>query len=267
MSNKRKIAAIALVICLAAAGWAGYMGVSELLERKTGNDYYADLAAQVRADAYAVAEPTVTPAPTATPEPTDVSDGPVVEPLLDFEALRVMFPDLVGWIRIEDSGIDYPVVQGVDNDFYLTHLPDKERNSAGSIMMDAACDPNFGSAVTILHGHHMRSGAMFGDLDLYLEEGYFEAHPVLRLNTPEANYDVEIFAVTIVDGRTYGYETSFEDEEAFAAFMEELTAENAVEADVEVKFGDRLLMLSTCEYSYDDARLLVVGKIMEEMPE
>lgn len=268
MSNKRKIAAIALVICLAAAGWAGYMGVSELLERKTGNDYYADLAAQVRTEAYsAVAEPTATPAPTATPEPTEVPDvtpEPTEEPLLDFEALRARFPDLVGWIRIADSGIDYPVVQGIDNDFYLTHLPDKERNSAGSIMMDAACHPNFGSAVTILHGHHMRSGAMFGDLDLYLEEGYYEAHPVIRLNTPEANYDVEIFAVTIVDGRTYGYETSFEDEEAFAAFLEELTQENAIDAEYEIEFGDRLLMLSTCEYSYDDARLLVVGKIVEE---
>lgn len=265
MSNKRKIAAIALVICLAAAGWSGYMGISELLERKSGTDYYAGLAASVRA---------VTPEPTATPTEVPAPEGelsalvePTLEPTLDFDSLRVEFPDLVGWIRIDDTSIDYPVVQGIDNDFYLTHLPNKEKNSSGSIMMDAACDPTFGSAVTILHGHHMRSGAMFGDLDLYLEEGYYENHPVIRLSTPEMNCDVEIFCVTIVDGRTYGYETSFEDEQAFTAFMEELTQDNAIDAEYEIAFGDRLLMLSTCDYSYEDARLLVVGRILADQPE
>lgn len=256
MSSKQQIAAIALVICLAVAGWSGYMGISELLERKSGTDYYAELAASVHAGA---AEPTA--APTETPAP---ELSALVEPTLDFDALRVEFPDLVGWIRIDDTSIDYPVVQGIDNDFYLTHLPNKEKNSSGSIMMDVACDPAFESAVTILHGHHMRSGAMFGDLDLYLEDGYFEAHPVIHLSTPGMNCDVEIFCVTIVDGRSYGYETSFEDEQAFAAFLEELTRDNAIDAEYEIEFGDRLLMLSTCDYSYEDARLLVVGKIMDQ---
>lgn len=260
MSSKQQIAAIALVICLAVAGWSGYMGISELLERKSGTDYYAELAASVHAGA---AEPTAAPTETPAPELSALVE-PTLEPTLDFDALRVEFPDLVGWIRIDDTSIDYPVVQGIDNDFYLTHLPNKEKNSSGSIMMDVACDPAFESAVTILHGHHMRSGAMFGDLDLYLEDGYFEAHPVIHLSTPGMNCDVEIFCVTIVDGRSYGYETSFEDEQAFAAFLEELTQDNAIDAEYEIEFGDRLLMLSTCDYSYEDARLLVVGKIMDQ---
>lgn len=256
MSNKRKIAAIALVICLAAAGWAGYMGVSELLERKSGVDYYAELAAEVRAAAVSAA---VTPEPTAAP--LDAVQDELLP--LDFDALRVSFPDIVGWISIEGTAIDYPVVQGVDNDFYLTHLPDKNKNSAGSIMMDVACDPAFGCAVTILHGHHMRSGAMFGDLDLYLEDGYYEEHPTMLLKTPDGNFNVEIFAATIVNGREYGYLTSFRSEEEFDDFMTELREGSAFESDVEVSFGDRMLMLSTCEYTYDDARLLVVGKIVE----
>lgn len=255
MSNKRKLAAFALVICLAAAGWAGYMGVSELLERKSGVDYYAELAAEVRT----VVLTTATPEPTLAPLDA-VRDEQV---LLDFDALRVRFPDIVGWISIEGTAIDYPVVQGVDNDFYLTHLPDKEKNSAGSIMMDVSCEPGFGSAVTILHGHHMRSGAMFGDLDLYLQEGYYQEHPTMLLNTPGGNYRVEIFCATIVDGRSYGYPTSFEDEEEFDEFLADLKEDSAFESDVEAAFGDRLLMLSTCEYSYDDARLVVVGKIVE----
>lgn len=262
MSNKRKIAALALVVCLAVAGWTGYMGISELLERKSGMDYYADLALEVPV----IAQATATPKPTATPEPEqDVPlDIAAERPLLDFDTLRVRFPDIVGWIAIEGSQINYPVVQGVDNDFYLTHLPDKEKNSAGSIMMDASCDPHFDSAVTILHGHNMRSGAMFGSLDAYAVEGYYEEHPMLQLSTPGKNYDVELFCATVVDSRTFGYPTYFEDEEAFDAFVKELRRNSEFESDVEVVFGDRLLMLSTCAYAFDDARLVVVGKIVDD---
>ncbi|MDO5378989.1 MAG: class B sortase [Clostridia bacterium] len=186
---------------------------------------------------------------------------------LDFEALRADCPDAVGWIRIEGTVIDYPIVQGEDNIFYLKHLPDGTPNAAGSILMDRVNAPDFSDDVTILHGHHMRSGAMFGDLDEYKREAYYLAHPTMRLFTPDGDYDVAIFAAYSVDGATFAYPTVFSGEEGFTEFLNRALSRTPWSADVDVRYGDRLLMLSTCAYAYENERFLVVGKILDEPEE
>lgn len=182
---------------------------------------------------------------------------------VDFDALLRRCPDAVCWISIDGTRVNYPVVQGEDNLYYLKHLPDGTANAAGSILMDAACDPLFGNDVTILHGHHMRSGAMFGSLDAYREAAYAGAHPVIRLSTPDGDWDVDVFAACTVDGATFGYPTTFADEQAFDRFVAQLKAASAFDAGVSVAYGDRLLLLSTCAYSFADARFVVAGRIRQ----
>ena len=263
-SRGKSVVALLLIVSLSAAAYLGWKGLAELAERRAGDDYYARLAQQVD-----------TPAASASAQPAEVEpDEPLAEvndvlraqdgSSIDFDALRENCPDVVGWVRIEGTAIDYPIVRGDDNSFYLSHLPDQTANAAGSIMMDCACDPEFGSTVSILHGHHMRSGAMFGDLDEYASEAYFREHPMMRLFTPDGDFDVEIFASCTVDGSAFGYPTDFAGEREFDAFVDDLQFRTVYDTDADAKYGDRVLLLSTCAYSFDTARFVVAGRIVED---
>ena len=267
-----RLAVLVLLVCVSTAAVLCYMAWRELGERSQSNGYYQALSGALHHETDSPAQ-TPTAAPTDAPSApaTDApaasqpapSDTPAPGSAIDFDLLRQTCPDVVGWIAIEDTQIDYPVVQGKDNAFYLDHLPDGTQNAAGSIMMDAACDGLFGDEINILHGHHMKNRSMFGGLDFYREEAYYLEHPTIRLFTPNGDHEAAIFAAFTVDGEAFGYPTVFASDEAFAAFLEQAREKSAFQADVQVTRGDRLLILSTCAYSYETERLLVVAKIIE----
>ena len=108
---------------------------------------------------------------------------------------------------------------------------------------------------------------MFGDLDLYKSAGYYAEHPMMRLFTPDGDYDVAIFAAYSVDGATFAYPTVFTGRAGFDEFLHRARSRSCFTTDVEVGYGDRILMLSTCAYSYENERFLVVGKILENEAE
>ncbi len=271
----RPLLIFALLICIAGAAVLGYQGITEWMDRKRGDDFYAQMAADVVPADRAVAPIAEAdgsradfshPVPAETTEIDAVSDVAEAPPApqkseIDFDALRQSCPDIVGWIQLADSAIDYPIVLGEDNDFYLTHLPDKTSNQAGSIMMDRANAGDFSEAITILHGHHMKNGSMFGRLEDYRNAEYYQSHPVIRLYTPAGDYDVQVFAAYSVDGYAFGYPTFFEDRNAFDLFIRRALSATPYEADVDVEYGDHLLMLSTCAYGYKGERFVVLGKI------
>lgn len=278
----RFLLVVLLLACLAGAGYLGYMGIAELRERQKGEDFYANLAASVGNGAADCSEPVEIlqhgePAISSEPGMPDGTAGssatewtassqPAQEPVqseIDFQTIWQTCPDVVGWLRIADSSIDYPIVLGEDNDFYLHHLPDGTENKAGSIMLDEANTGLFKETVNILHGHHMRNGSMFGSLDDYNDEEYYRTHSIIRLYTPAGDYYVAVFAAYTVNGYTFGYPTSFDDEAAFEQFIRKAVSATPYETGVEVAYGDRILMLSTCAYSYTGARYVVMGKILE----
>ena len=289
--------ALMLVLCMSAAVFLGALGLSGYTQERDGAGFYGSLSGAKQSTPQATpevdllfeprreAEPTADEAeltadkakllPVFRPQGAATGDkaqaeeetaatqeGPLSE--VDFDALRVTCPDIVGWIEIPGTVIDYPIVQGEDNVFYLKHLPDGTANVNGSIMMDQVNSPVFADDVTILHGHHMRSGAMFGDLNEYEREAYYLEHPMMRLYTPAGDYDVAIFAAYSVDGATFAYPTVFSGREGFEAFLHRARTRSYFQTDVEVAYGDRILMLSTCAYAYENERFLVVGKILEE---
>ena len=266
---KKRLAALVLTVCIGAAAFLCYQAWLELRERQAGEHYYETLADTLR-----TGEGKQTPAgggssggeeeqPALDAEQPRVQDREEVRSQMDFAALWETCPDAVGWITIDGTVIDYPVVQGEDNSFYLKHLPDGQANAAGSIMMDVSCDGKFTDQVNILHGHHMRNKSMFGGLDSYKSEEYYRAHPVLQLYTPGGDHEVVIFAAFTVSGSSFGYPTGFAAEGEFEDFVRACRDQSAFRTEVEVQWGDRLLVLSTCAYNFTGARFIVVGKIME----
>lgn len=262
---KRRTVILVLLLCncLLAAVLLAVFAVRELQDRKENTDFYSGDTFDVQVAPEK--EPTVWQTDVVVehaPEEEEVHGWEALgASSKDFAAITADWTDVKAWIRIPDSKIDYPVVQGEDNDYYLSHLPDGKKNDGGSIMMDVSNEADFSDAITILHGHHMKNGNMFGDLDLYEEESYYKEHPTIELYTPKGDCKAEIFAVFYVNSLTFEYPTNFQDAAAYDAFIEMCTTESVYDTGIVPQYGDTLLMLSTCSYVYDEARLLVMARL------
>lgn len=181
---------------------------------------------------------------------------------IDFEALRKINPDIIGWIYYEDTLINYPIVQGSDNDRYLTTMFDGSYGGFGTLFADADTIAPFRQFNTIVYGHHMRNGSMFGQLNRLKDADYAKEHPRMELITPEGKYHLEIWAFLNqpADSRIYTNNISGETECAEYLSMIQGLAEYIT--SVEVTPGDRIVELSTCAYEYQDARYVVVGRMV-----
>ena len=135
------------------------------------------------------------------PQPAEskASGAEPLWPKVDFEALRSINPETVGWLTIEGTNIHYPVVQGQDNDFYLTHRFDGTSGGAGCLFLDAANDAAFQSANQIVYGHYMKDHSMFYDLGSYKKQDFYDAHPTGWLITPSAAYQLRFFSGYVSD--------------------------------------------------------------------
>ena len=171
-----------------------------------------DIAMQVKEpEAPAQPQPTEIPVEATEPVtywvPVPVEGDPVMEEMaeINIAALREENEDVLGWIRIPDTRIDYPLLQGEDNDFYLKHTWQKQRNSVGSIFLEHLNRPDLTDFNTIVYGHNMRDKSMFGQLDNYSIEGFWETHPYVYIAIDSGVYRYEVFAFlqAPVDSVTY----------------------------------------------------------------
>jgi len=230
-------------------------------EYKKGEQEYENLAQYV-----VIPETTQTPAPQETLDAV-LPEAPVQpqEPLwpqVDFAALQMINPDVVGWIYIPDTKVNYPIVQGSDNDQYLKRLISGEYNSSGSIFLDANCSSLFLSRNNPIYGHNMKNGTMFADVTGYVSQEFYDDHPVAMLVTPGKNYQVKLFSAYTTDAWGDAWTISFTDS-AYAQWLEERQRKSYFAADVIPTAGDTVLTFSTCTYETDDARFVVHG-ILEE---
>lgn len=179
---------------------------------------------------------------------------------VNFEALWQENRDIIAWIYCKDTPIHYPIVQSADNSYYLRPLPNGEYNMNGTIFLDYRCEPDFSGFNSIIHGHHMKSGEMFGMLPKYKEQAYYDEHPVLYLLTPDQDYKVELIAgyITPSDSDTYALPTTAEEKKTF---LEHAVQESTFHADVSFSETDTFVTLSTCSYEYETSRYVVVGKL------
>lgn len=262
-----------LLLCLLFLGMGAFFGFRffrEQAEYRAGEQMYASLAQYVQPTQTAP-QPTVSlPEPEAVPEetghstaPADVlhepEEDPVSWPTVDFEALQEINPDVSAWITIEGTNINYPVVQGPDNSFYLSRLFDGTYNGAGSIFMDYRNRNDFSDRNTVLYGHHMRNQTMFAQITLYKTQSFFDQHPTGILLTPDGNYTIFFFAGYVIDMNSQAWKLQFESDEEFAQWLEDAAARSTFSSNITPTAQDRVVTLSTCTYEYDDARYVLVG--------
>lgn len=212
--------------------------------------------------------------PEETPPPEEVL--PVAETAtgyespIDFTKLRKQNPDIYGWLTIPNTEIDYPVLQNSEDDYlYMYHNVDRKDDKNGALFTEHEYNGNdFSDPVTIIYGHHMKSGAMFGNLQqIYTDD--FEGHRDVVIYTPEEELHYQVFAAVPYGNRhiLYYYD-KFQMEEAVEEFVEELLDTRAIGATVDesvtVEKDDRFLVLSTCLQGDNTKRFLVVGKLVSE---
>lgn len=178
---------------------------------------------------------------------------------VDFDALFAESENVVGWLYCEDTNINYPVMQGEDNDYYLHHSYNGENSKAGAIFADAGNRPDFMDSNTIIYGHHMKNGSMFAHLADWADREFFEAHPVMWLLTPEQNYKVELFSGYLTSGTSDRYKIFMGPSQEFDDYLQETAAASDVQTEVETPGDGHYIMLSTCEYNYEDARYVLHG--------
>ena len=229
---------------------------------QVGSKTYDDLAQEV-----VVKKQTKTPQPSPLSTPESVlpeADAQPKEPLLevDFEMLQSINSHTVAWISSENEEINYPVVQGEDNSYYLNHLFDGTENKNGTIFMDRRNLPTFEDRNTLIYGHNMGNHTMFASLTKYGSEGYYEENPVLILVTPEESYYLQVFSGYVTKADSEAYRRDLEDDGIYLEFLKRIRENSDFDAPVEVTAEDRIVTLSTCSYVYDNARYVLHCKLV-----
>ena len=179
-------------------------------------------------------------------------------------ALKTKYPDAVGWLTIANTNIDYPFVQGTDNEHYLHLDIDQSSAAAGTIFMDHRNQQDFSDFNTILYGHHMKSGSMFATIQKFDQQAFFDANRFGIIFLEHKAYEIEFIAFGVIaadDAIIYGPTmTETTDKITFFDHIER-TARHY--RDIGVTEDDRMVTLSTCNYEFHDARMVLIGRLIE----
>lgn len=202
---------------------------------------------------------------------TQKEDKVVPDILSEYKNLHNKNKKLIGWIKIDDTNIDYPVMQTVNNEYYLNHNFNQEEDRNGCIFMDYQCDVIEGCDNMILYGHHMQSGKMFGTLNKYSSESYYQEHPNIQFDTiyEKGQYEImyvfrsKVFSEEEITFKYYQFINAGSEQE-FNSYMNEMAALSLYDTGVTATYGEQLLTLSTCDYQENDGRFVVVAKRVNE---
>lgn len=195
--------------------------------------------------------------------PEAVEEDPYLEELqeINLDALRQVNPEVIGWIRIPNTKVDYPVMQGQDNDYYLNHTWDMKKNHVGSIYMEYRNSAKLGDYNTLIYGHNMKDGSMFAQLRRYSEQVFFREHPYIYLVTDTGVLRYEVFSSykAAVDSATYAM--SFQEGQTREDFLSYVRESSVIDSGIEPGIRDRILTLSTCSAAGYTTRWVVHARL------
>ena len=268
--KKKLLITLSLLLFLEAAALAGYKIVTKLSDYKQEESASQSLRQYIDLNATAPA-PTIseTEAPEdleSTPsEPEEDSTAPTEEPVaypyVDFDSLRSINEDVVAWIYIEGTNINYPVVQGEDNREYVSMMADGQLNPAGSIFMDYRNPSDFSDRHTVIYGHHMRNGSMFADILDYSDPEFYAAHSTGMIMTPEGNFQFEVIAGYVASLADPSWQLEFVTDDDFSAWLQDTMDRSTIGDTIVPSSEDRIITLSTCSYEFSDARFVLVCRV------
>ena len=179
---------------------------------------------------------------------------------IDWSKLRKINEDVVGWIYLKDSNIDYPIVNSHDNKEYLTTLFDKTYGVSGTIFVDCDTQFPFDQFSTVVYGHHMKDGSMFNNIKKFKDRDYANSHSRFELITPDAKYHLDVAAFLNCPYDCYVYTPNIADDER-DKFFKTVNVLADYRTDVKLTKNDKIVVLSTCAYEYDGARYVIIGKL------
>lgn len=183
---------------------------------------------------------------------------------LNFNKLQKINKDIISWIYIPNTKIDYPVVKGIDNEFYLHHDAVKSSSEVGAIFMDYrnVIKSNFKNSDKniVLYGHNMKNGTMFKDLTKFGDITFFNENKYIYLDTSYGRHQWEIFSVFVAKSDFNYRQTKFESSNEYLKFLSTIKKKSLVPTNVELSANDQILTLSTCSYEFDNARFVVVAR-------
>lgn len=203
-----------------------------------------------------------------TDAPEDVDEEEPEEEMIsvDFDALMKINEDVVGWLYIPNSDISYPLLHGADNEKYLHATYDGTSSIFGSIFVDFRNAADFSDWHTILYGHNMKNGSMFGTLKKYQDENFFQTHRNIYILTKDATYRYRVFSYHVADAAGRVYTTSFANKDEYASFLDLITQSSSIETKLSVGAKDKTITLSTCTGD-EENRFVVHAKYMGEVKE
>ena len=185
---------------------------------------------------------------------------PALKNPINFTELKAINEEIIGWIRIGALNLSYPVAQAADNDYYLHRTFERVENFAGCIFLNCDNSRYFTDQNTIVYGHNMKNGSMFGTLKDFEKQETYDKNPYFWIFTPEFIYQYRIFSCSLVNKIGDPYRTRFVTED-FQNFINTCQANSMVDNHgVEVTTDDRIVTLSTCTGD-DSTRLIVQGKL------
>ncbi len=182
---------------------------------------------------------------------------------VDFTELIKKNEDTVGWINVNNTNINYPVVQSTDNNYYLTHSYDKKENEAGWVFLDYRNNKDFTSKNNIIYAHSRLDKTMFGSLSKVLKQSWYKdkSNHIIRLSTPTEDSLWQIFSVYVIKEETYYITTSWPSDTEYLDFLNTIKERSKYNFNTELNTNDKILTLSTC-YS-DTERTVVHAKLIK----
>jgi len=250
MNRKKLSTGILILAFLLLAVGAGVL-YFDYRDRQYSDNLYESLAELAKEPEESVTAPSETQ---KDKEETYVSP-------ISFDELKKINPDIVGWIRIADTNIDYPIVHTDNNDTYLDTDFDGKKNPSGTIFLDCDSEPDFSGRHNIIYGHHMKDGSMFKDIIKYKEESFYRAHQDIVIYTPQQEFHLRPVTVLYTDAGGIRRKTKFESDESFSLYVDAMTKNGmfyqAPEAPVKT-----LWSFVTCSYEFDDARTILYAALV-----
>ena len=267
-------ALLCLVLFGAAAAVFGWKIVDYLIDERTSLDYWKKLQDSViitntekpprEQDREAGNSPGTDGPAVETAEVEKPAEDPSIPAAIDFDRLREISADAVAWLFAPDMNINYVIAQTDNNDYYLRRLLDGTYASGGSLFVDYRCSADFSDWNTVIYGHQMNNGTMFGELANYRDPAYYEEHPVMYLYVPGKRYKLELIAAYLTDIYDIIY-TVPSTKVLWNEIIYQAGRESSFDPGITVGREDKLVTLSTCAYDYDNARYVLIGRIVEDI--
>ena len=261
--NKRKIFAFtAMLIGIIVMLGTGYRLFETRQTYQQGSASYDEINALVKKTASigTYAQQENTPQTGAEAEHGTKAQIYIPDFEIDFDLLQSINKDSSAWLYSPNTVIDYPVMRADNYTYYLSHLSDGTVNANGSLFIDYNNASDFSDDLTVIYGHHMKSGSMFGSLKGYKNQAYYEEHPYMYLYTPNGNHRIDILYGSVIDAKEWSKRAFMhaENTEELLAYAKQNTT---FDSEAAYEQGDKIIVLSTCSYEFNDARYFVVGVV------